>query len=48
MRPAFERLTYLFEYIWYGDFPATRASVLQMEQAFITLRDQLESVGAHA
>jgi hypothetical protein len=44
--PGFEELTHLFEYIWYGHFPAEEAMVLRMKAAFERFEQQLQDEGA--
>jgi hypothetical protein len=44
--PGFEELTHLFEYIWYGHFPAEEAMFLRMKAAFERFEQQLQDEGA--
>lgn len=36
IRPAFERLTSLFEYVWYGDFPVRETDFSEVKREFET------------
>lgn len=44
--PGFTELTYLFEHIWYGRFPAEEAAFLRMKAAFARFEQQLQDAGA--
>ncbi len=48
LRPAFARVTYLFEYIWYGDLPVDDARYDRAKAAFRTFEEsQAGAVVAH-
>lgn len=38
LRPTFEHLTSLFEYVWYGDFPVTEERYREIQQEFNEFR----------
>ena len=43
LRPAFARLTDLFEFVWYGDFPVDAALYARMQQHFAAFGDHLHA-----
>lgn len=46
LRPAFARLTFLFDYIWYGDFPVDAQALSQVRHAFDQLYQALPGNGS--
>ncbi len=44
LRRPFVELTYLFEYIWYGAFPADAAAFGRMRRVFARLHERLDGV----
>jgi hypothetical protein len=42
LAPSFRNLTFLFEYIYYGDFPITQADFEQAQSAFKNFEEQLK------
>jgi hypothetical protein len=45
LQGPFKDLTYLYDYIWYGNFPIDQASFLTAEKKFLSLKKNIEAHG---